>query len=242
MMTKHVLRIILIAILGMGTVAPSTSAQSSGKGKGGEGETVVIDLERLKFDRGELDIDTMASEMEDFRQKAVRRILEIDEIVEPALTNQAVELFRISADEYRFLRLQATAPESSQSFKKAIDGIGAEAEYDEILQILDYYDAAFTALRNGQFWIGREESLIPKDQQLYQAMQKEIEKALSATEKGREILALIAEREELKEQLSQPQPILEYLIERRRWWTSFPEYEKALEKTRREDILQLLDP
>ncbi len=222
----------ILFLVGLLTILQTTHAQE-------ESSAAAIDLkpEELPVLRGQLDIRKMAQEHRDFRQKAVQRIMEIDAIIEPLLAKTAAELFRISEDEYKFLRLQAASKNSAQTLKKTMEGI----DYDEVLQLLDYYDAAFVALQNGQYWIGREESLIPKDNQLYEAMQVEVEKALSATEEGRETLALIAEREELVEQLSQPKPILEYLVERRKWWDAFPGYEDTLQKTKNEEILQHLN-
>lgn len=197
----------------------------------------TLDPSELPVLRGELDVRKMAQEHSDFRQKAVKRIMEIDATIEPVLARTAAELFKITPDEYQFLRLQAMSENSAQVLKKTLEGVN----YDEVLQLLDYFDAAYAALQSGQYWIGQEESLIPKDKQLYEAMQVEIEKALSATEEGRKVLALIVEREELVQELDQPKPILEYLVERRKWWDAFPGYKDVLKKTKNEKILQHLN-
>jgi hypothetical protein len=222
-----------IILLALFASLPALQAQ---RGKAQPSPSVDLDPSELPVLRGELDVRKMAQENRDFRQKAVQRILEIDAIIEPLMAQTAAELFKITPEEYEFLRLQANSSNSAQALKKTMDGI----DYDELLQLLDYFDAAYVALQNGQYWIGQEESLIPKDQELYQAMQKEVEKALSATDEGRKALALIVEREELVEKLSQPKPVLEYFVERRKWWDAFPQYKETLKKTKQEEILQHL--
>jgi hypothetical protein len=217
-----------LATMAIGQVPNNTSAPTT---------PVRVSPEELPILRGEIDIRKMATEHRDFRQKAVRRIMEIDRIIEPVMAKTATELFRITTEEYEFLRLQAQSKNSAQVLTKTLKGI----DYDEVLQKLDYFDAAYAALQSGQYWIGQEQDLIPKDAELYQAMQVEIEKALSKTEDGRRTLALVVEREELVTQLQQPKPILEYFIERRRWWDAFPEYKKNLKKTKEEEILQHLN-
>ncbi|MEO0454743.1 MAG: hypothetical protein AAFY98_11505, partial [Verrucomicrobiota bacterium] len=154
----------------------------------------------------------------------------------PELAKLAELHFKIGSDEYAFLRLQARSKNNAASFKKARDSV----DYDEVLQALDYFDAAYEALQSEKYWVGQEESLISEDAALYELLQKELEVILAETEEGQKLIELIKEREELYKILSQPQPILDYLIERRRWWDNYPEYKKSLKIQQDEEIYQYL--
>jgi len=179
----------------------------------------------LPIENGKINVAKLQKARDARTQEIIERIREIDAVVSKAFAEQAPKLFGITPEEFDFLRRQAEVESSALTdyFKaNRRSGLNTIEEADM------YFDNAYQALQAGEFWFGREESLLEKDKSLYNSMAQAIAVELAKTEEGMKILDLRSEKQELISELKDQQPIYEYLLERRRWWRYYPDYEALL--------------
>ena len=157
-------------------------------------------------------------------EDAVKRMEAIDKIIEPVMTEEAVKLYGIKPEEFKFLRMQSESQQTSSFLNKQ-----RRMDAGTVEGLVQYFDEAYRALKGGEFWYGREESLVPKDAELYATMKGEVMAAIAKRPDGAKILELIHEREALTSKMKSSMPLFNYLSERREWWKFYPDYKKAVE-------------
>jgi len=178
--------------------------------------------------------DINLAEMKKEREKTLKRIGEIDAKVNPVKERLVGELFGLIPEEYYALQNQAENPDSgSRYFPRMRKIYFASLEGAAI-----YFDEAFEALRQNEFWHGREEALIQKDVALFGMMEGEVSVAIAKLPNGADLTKMIAERAELMGKLNQSAPLYEYLTERRGWWRAYPNYLQTLEQESAEKLQQ----
>jgi|GEM_PF-6543381 len=162
----------------------------------------------------------------DKEQAAIQaRITEIDAKLDPILEKIALGKFYLQPAEFQFLRKQKESPEAAKDFFKKRDRVFEESLED----IADYLDQAYSQIRNGNLMFGKESTLVQKDAQLYNFMEKKIHEEIAVRDDGKELLDLIEERKTLKNKRTELGPVADYLTERREWWKNHPGYLKHIE-------------
>lgn len=177
----------------------------------------------LPIENGKVNVSKLEEMRYTRKNEILKRIREIHAVVEKAFADQAPKLFGISKEEYIFLSRQAQV--QSETLSKFFE-VGRSRGLNTIEEASLYFDNAFQALQAGEYWFGREESLVEKDRSLHSSMDQAIAVELAKTEEGMKILDLRKEKQQLLSELKDQQPIYEYLLERRRWWRYYPDYEK----------------
>ena len=158
-------------------------------------------------------------------ENAKKRILEIDAYVNPILGEVAAELYGIKPEEFLFLMKQSQSRRSAGVFRKQR---AADTQTPE--GILEYFDKAYAAIRAKEYWYGREESLVPQDAALYQTMKTDVLAAIAKRPDGVKIQEMLTERETLLSRLNANLPLFNYLVERREWWKTYPDYMQAVQE------------
>ena len=158
-------------------------------------------------------------------EAAKKRLAEIDSYVNPILGNIANELYGISPKEYLFLMKQSRARRSAMVFRRQRT---ADTQTPE--GILEYFNNAYKALQAKELWFGAEESLVPQDAALFQMMKTDVLAAVAKRPDGEKIQSMLTERETLAGRLTTNLPLYNYLVQRRSWWESYPEYVQAVEE------------
>jgi hypothetical protein len=151
---------------------------------------------------------------------AKARIKEIEAIVFPIQDEIAQKQFFFSPGEYAFLRMQSETASSTAKFFEAQRRI----DQDSWEGVADAFDIAYEAIRQGQLWVGREQSLVAEDAALYSDLKSKVTAAIQQRPDGKKIMALIEERDQLLNRTKASGPMLKYLSERRQWWERYPEY------------------
>ncbi|MDR1191686.1 MAG: hypothetical protein LBK60_08520 [Verrucomicrobiales bacterium] len=170
-------------------------------------------------------VNELVKKVQEQNAQATKRILEIDAYVNPILGETANRLFGVHSNEYLFLMKQSLARRAPAVFGKQR---GADNQTPD--GILEYFDKAYAAIQRKEFWFGREESLVPLDNQLYQMMKTDVLAAIAKRSDGEKITAMLTERETLLSRLNTNLPLFNYLQERREWWKTYPDYMKTVEQ------------
>jgi hypothetical protein len=152
--------------------------------------------------------------------QAKARIKEIEAIVFPIQDEIAQKQFFFSPGEYAFLRMQSETSGTSGKFFEAQRRI----DQDSWAGVADAFDIAYEAIRQGQLWVGREQSLLAEDAALYGDLKSKVTAAIQQRPDGAKIMDLINERDQLLNRAKASGPMLKYLSERRQWWERYPEY------------------
>jgi len=113
-----------------------------------------------------------------------------------------------------------------QAESKSTDFFNRQRRLDRtnIEGVVAYFDEAYSSISSGQFWFGREESLVPEDSALFEKMKQDVLAAVAKRPEGSKILDMLTERDTLKSKLNENLPLYKYLSERREWWRFYPEY------------------
>jgi hypothetical protein len=197
----------------------------------------VNPLEELPIENGKINVNKLIKTMDMESQKVLQRIQEIDAIVNVAFAEKAVELYGLSTEEYNFLRRQAEAPAKPLSqFFRAERSTGL----NPIEEAERYFTNAHKAISSGEYWFGREETLVSKDKALLDVMKQKVAVELAKTEEGMKIIELQEEKSRLLSLLTSQKPLFEYLIERRNWWKYYPEYENLVKQMEQEKALNIM--
>lgn len=178
--------------------------------------------------------DINIGEMKKDREKMLKRIAEIDAKVNPVKERLVGELFGLVPEEYYALQLQAESPDSGSRYFPKLRRIYTSSLEGAAM----YFDESYEALRQNEFWHGREEALIQKDVALFGMMEAEVAVAIAKLPNGGELTKMISERAELMGKLNQSAPLYEYLTERRGWWRAYPNYMENLQYEAQEKLQQ----
>lgn len=168
----------------------------------------------------------MLAKMQEDETKAKARIKEIESIVFPIQDEIAQKQFFFKQGEFAFIRMQTEAGKSLSRFFDAQTRI----DQDSWAGVADAFDVAYQALRAGNLWVGREQSLISEDAALFTDLNAKVLAAIRERPDGAKIMAMIEERDRLMNETRAAGPMLKYLAERRLWWESYPEYMQAVQK------------
>lgn len=183
---------------------PKETASEKADDKVGSLKKKMLDLEKMKGERN----------------KILARIKQIDAIIIPIQEKLVVEVVGLDVDEYRALKMQAeNSSVGSQYFPKLRKGYTADLGGASA-----YFDEAYEALSKGKLWVGREEKLIQDDVALLASVDVDVTEAMMKLPNGRELVALMQERADLRSKLEASSPLFNYLVERRRWWSAYPDY------------------
>jgi hypothetical protein len=204
--------------VGSGTMRPPATAAASSPAKD-SGNEFTLGSQSVG------NVGELIKKVGEQNDTAKKRIAEIDAYVNPILGGIANQLYGISDDEYQFLMSESRARRSAMVFRRQ-----QQADSQTQAGILEYYNSAYTALQGRDFWFGNEQSLVPQDNALYQLMKTDIMAALAKRPDGEKIRGMLTERETLASRLSTNLPLYNYLSQRRKWWTNYPEYMKAVQQ------------
>ncbi len=221
----------LTLIFGAVTVLPLTAQDLVAPLPAGDQEP-VNPLEELPIENGKINVKKLTDSMDTEATKVLARINEIDAIVNKAYAKKAVEVYGLEEEEYDFLRRQ-----SEVDNKPLIDFFRAERRSDlnAIEEAHQYFTYAYDAISKNEFWYGREETLLAKDKALFQTMKQKVATELAGTEEGMKILDLEAEKKRLLSLMESQKPLFEYLVERRKWWKIYPDYENLVDAIEEEN-------
>jgi hypothetical protein len=167
-----------------------------------------------------------AAKIKKENEDALKRIKEIEGIVFPVQEEEAQKLFGLQKGEYTFLRMQAETPESATQFFEKQKSVDRESFKGVAL----YFDETYTALQAGDYWVGREGSLVRDDSALYAELQDKVMSEIRSRPDGEKIVNMLAERDTLLSKLKTSKPLYKYLSERRLWWKNHPEYEEVVKE------------
>ncbi|MEM6885627.1 MAG: hypothetical protein AAF571_11390 [Verrucomicrobiota bacterium] len=193
-------------------------------------------LEKLPIEDGKINVKKLTETMDTEATKILDRIREIDSIVHKAYAEKAAEIYGIEAGEYDFLRRQSEVDSKplTQFFKS-----DRSTRLNAIEEAHQYFTHAYDAINKNEFWFGREETLLAKDKALFKTMQGKVATELAASAEGKKVLDLEAEKRRLLQLMETQKPLFEYLIERRKWWETYPDYEELVDQIESEKNLQL---
>lgn len=192
-------------------------------------------LDELPIENGKINVEKLIRKMDAEATKILDRIEEIDQIVNKAYAEKAAEIYGIEASEYDFLRRQGEVDKRPLvEFFKA----DRSSRLNAVDEAERYFANAYEAIRRNEWWFGREETLLQSDKALYGIMKKKVAVALASTEEGKKILDLEAEKKRLLQQMENQKPLFEYLIERRKWWEVYPDYQKLVDQINAEQSKQ----
>ncbi len=185
----------------------------------------------LPVENGRINVEKYGAMIQKEAQAAMKRIEEIDDQVGKAYAEAAVRIFGISKEEYLFLHRQSEVDSNtlSQYFRS-----GRRTALNVVEEADRYFENAHKAILAGEYWFGREESLLARDKAVYDMMNQKIAVELATTEEGKKIFALQDEKRMLQESFKLQQPFYEYLVERRQWWRYYPEYQSLVEQLQTE--------
>ena len=172
-------------------------------------------------------IEERIKELQETRKKASARIQQIDAVLLPVKEEIAAKLFEITKEEYRALLVQSKRPDVAARYFQKMQA-AYTATQDGIAQ---YFDDVHGSLLSGQLWMGREESLVKQDAEMFNEMEKQVLEAMKMLPNWAELEKLIAEREKLEAASRIPDPFLKYHLERRAWWRTYPDYIPTLQDT-----------
>ncbi|MEM1157158.1 MAG: hypothetical protein AAF649_04315 [Verrucomicrobiota bacterium] len=199
-----------------------------------EADTSV--LEELPIENGKINVKRLTEAMDTEASKILKRIQEIDSIVNQAYARKAAEIYGIETSEYDFLRRQSEV--NSQPLVQFFRS-DRRTQLNAIEEAHQYFTYAYDAINKNEYWYGREETLLSKDKALFQTMKSKIATELALTTEGTQILDLETEKNRLLELLETQKPLFEYLIERRKWWKVYPDYEELVDQIEAEKNLHL---
>lgn len=157
-------------------------------------------------------------------EQAVKRIDEIEKAVYPIQEELAQKFFGLEKGEYTFLRKQAQTPQTGVQYFEKLKNL----ESDSLDTIADYFDEAFSALEAGDYWVGREQTLIRDDAALFAELQNKVVAEMAKRPDGEKLTKMLSERETLLGKLKTSLPLYRYFSERRMWWDNHPGYQKAV--------------
>jgi len=191
-------------------------------------------LEELPIEDG--NVKKLTQTMDTEATKILDRIKEIDNIIHKAYADKAAEVYGIEPGEYNFMRRQ-----SEVDSKPLVDFFRADrrTRLNAIEEAHQYFTYAYDAINKNEFWYGREETLLAKDKELFQTMKSKVAAELAATQEGMKILDLEAEKRRLLQLMENQKPLFEYLIERRKWWETYPDYQELVDQIEEEKNLHL---
>jgi len=194
------------------------------------------ELEELPIEGGKINVKKLTEVMDAEAAKILDRISEIDGIVNTAYASKAAEIYGIDASEYDFLRRQAEVDNQPLRQFFSNDRYYRRSTVEEVYQ---YFNYAYDAINKNELWFGREDSLLAKDKALFNTMKSKVSSELATTPEGKKVLDLEAEKNRLLELLKNQKPLFEYLIERRKWWETYPDYENLVDQIEKENKLKL---
>lgn len=160
-------------------------------------------------------------------EKDRARIKEIEGILFPYEDKLAVEIFFMAPGEYNFLRHQAEAARIAGRFFQAQQQID-RSSWDGVSI---FFDTAYDSMRSGYLWVGREQSLINEDVQLFNDLRNKVQEEMRNRPDGATMLKLAQERDQLLGKARASAPLLKYFSERRQWWKNYPDYEATIKQS-----------
>jgi hypothetical protein len=172
-------------------------------------------------------IEDRIKELRETRKKASARIQQIDAVLIPVKEEIAAKLFEITKEEYRALLLQSKRPDVAARYFQKMQA-AYTATQDGIAQ---YFDDVYESLLAGHLWMGREDSLVKQDAEMFNEMEKQVLEGMKKLSNWPELQKLIEEREKLELASSIPDPFIKYHLERRAWWRNYPDYIPTLQDT-----------
>ncbi len=170
-------------------------------------------------------------------EEALKRIQEIENTVYPIQEETAQKLFGLQKGEYTFLRMQSETPQSAAQFFEKQKNI----DRDSFAGVASYFDETFEALQAGEYWVGREGSLVNDDSALFGELQGKVMEEMQKRPDGQKLVQMLAERDMLMNKLKTSKPLYKYFSERRMWWKSYPEYETVVKEEVADKIKQLAE-
>jgi len=189
-------------------------------------EILPYPMENLPIENGKINVPKLVQSMDAYVESVMEKVRELDQTIARAFATEASTLFGISEEEYLFLHQQSNVDSAplTQFFKS-----GRRSSLNPIEEANRYFENAYQAITSGEYWFGREESLLVKDRQLYEQINQAVAAKLAKTEEGMKILDLRKERQALLSSLEEQAPLYEYLVERRQWWRYYPDYRDLLQ-------------
>jgi hypothetical protein len=159
-------------------------------------------------------------------EQAVLRIAEIEKFIYPLQEQTAQKIFGLQSGEYTFLRMQAQTPQSATQFFDKLKN----TDRSSFGGIVSYFDEAYDALQKGDYWVGREGSLVSDDSALFAELEEKVLEEIRKRPDGDKVIGMIAERDLLLKKLKTSKPLYSYFNDRRLWWKSYPEYEAIVKE------------
>jgi hypothetical protein len=169
--------------------------------------------------------------------EAIKRITEIENAVFPVQEETAQKLFGLQKGVFTFLRMQSQTPQSAAQFFEKQKNI----DRDTFEGVASYFDETFQALQAGEYWVGREGSLVNDDAALFTELQGKVMDEIRKRPDGEKIVQMLAERDMLMNKLKTSKPLYKYFSERRMWWKSYPEYETVVKEDVAKKTIELTE-